>query len=180
MKRSKVQSGDTIVEVMFAIAVAGLVIVLSLAVMNRGVATTQMAVENTLVRQSLDGQAEALRYLRDTNSPQWQEILEDWTSASATPFNDENTSCQPTGGAPFFLQIFEPTDDIPTGSIAVEQYDNNADISQDVFAQPGQGLWIEAVKNSEDNFIDFYIQACWPPPFEGPNARTGTIVRLYE
>ena len=38
----------------------------------------------------------------------------------------------------------------------------------------------ENSKNSEDNFIDFYIQACWPPPFEGPNARTGTIVRLYE
>lgn len=179
MKQLGLQKGDTIVEVMFAIAVAGLVIVLSLAVMNRGVATTQMAVENTLVRQSLDGQAEALRYLRDTNNPQWQDIIENRTSGSATPFNDENVNCQPSGGAPFFIQVTEPDNDTPTGSIAVEEYNHDANISQDVFAQPGQGLWVEAV-DSGNEFIDFYIQACWPPPFEGPNARTGTIVRLYE
>ncbi len=173
------QKGDTIVEVMFAVAVAGLTIVLSLAVMNRGVATTQMAVENTLVRQSLDGQAESLRFLRDTNSPQWTNIVESRTGSSATPFED-NDNCAPTTlNRAFYVEV-NVSDGPNSGSAVVKNYSDAGD-STEIFAQPGNGMWIEAVKSSPtQQFIDFHIQACWAPPFSGPNARTGSIVRLYE
>jgi hypothetical protein len=57
--------GDTLVEVLFATATAGLLIVITLVLMNRNLAQIQMSVETTFVRQAIDSQAEVLRYMRD-------------------------------------------------------------------------------------------------------------------
>lgn len=169
--------GDTIIEVMFATAVAGLIIVLSMAVMNRGVATAQMSLEHTLVRQAMDGQADALRYIRDTaddgsseSTELWEEIKNKAITGDATDFSQE---CDPTNTSAnnFYIKTSNP--------LSVEQYTNTG---ANPFAEPNNGLWIEAVKPSTPNsrFIDFHIRACWDPPFSGPKASIGTIVRLYD
>lgn len=176
MIRRKNQRGDTIVEVLFATAALSLVIVISFMVMNRGVGIAQLAVENTFVRQSMDGQAEALRFLRDAylNSreadshvrTEWAKI-EDRLVGEATPFG----GCEPSGRA-FYVN---------TDTVTVQS--NLQPAITFAGAEFGQGLWVEAVQPTipagQPEYIDFHIRACWDPPIAGPKATTGTIVRLY-
>ncbi len=194
--------GDTIIEVMFAVAVAGLAIVLALAVMNRGVAVAQMTTESTFVRQYIDGQAEALRYLHDaaqdgiclssyslatknkTPACAWQAITDNEVhTGTAIDFGENGcTQVQQNGaggGQLFYLQL--PTSDSPDiGASSVKNYSSAPLMSDsDPFARPGNnGFWIEAVWPTNKSFIDFHINACWEPPYSGPNATLGTLVRL--
>ncbi|MFZ2544505.1 MAG: hypothetical protein WAW80_00845 [Candidatus Saccharimonadales bacterium] len=57
------QRGDTIVEVIFAVTVFSLVAVGGLSIMNQGTAMAQRSLEIGLVRDQMDAQADALRYL---------------------------------------------------------------------------------------------------------------------
>ncbi len=194
--------GDTIIEVMFAVAVAGLVIVLALAVMNRGVATAQMTAENTFVRQYIDGQAEALRYFHDaardgvcldTYSPAtkaktpacaWGAITSKVNNSPSTAIEFGQTGCSNVQkgigtGKLFYVQL--PTSgSLNIGFNSIKSYSLASEMDDsDPFAHPGNnGFWIEAVSPSNKSFIDFHINACWEPPYSGPNATLGTIVRL--
>ncbi len=55
--------GDTIIEVMFAIAVFSLVAVITISMMNLGTANAEGALELTTARHELNAQAEALRFV---------------------------------------------------------------------------------------------------------------------
>ncbi len=169
--------GDTIIEVMFSTAVASLVIVLAMAAMNRGVATTQMAVEHTLVRQGIDSQTEALRYLRDnkgasgatSTTAAWNKVIAH-PRTSATPFSGP---CATPPSDAFYI------DTTTTGAGMIKPASGAGGASSEVFAIPGRGIWIEAVSPlGAANYVDFHIRACWEPPFSGPDATLGTIVRL--
>lgn len=59
------QRGDTIVEVIFAVTVFSLVAVGGLTLMNQGAAIAQRSLEIGLVREQMDAQAEALRYIHN-------------------------------------------------------------------------------------------------------------------
>lgn len=175
-RRNQKQHGDTIIEVLFATAALSLVIVIAFAVMNRGIATAQLAVENTFVRQNIDGQAEALRYLRNAFvastqpaghvSTEWSKINERLVG-QASPFGN----CEPSSQA-FYLN---------TDTVTVQ---TNVQPAQTFAgAEFGQGIWVEAVQpnipEGQPEYIDFHIRACWEPPAAGPTVTTGTIVRLY-
>ncbi len=175
----KYQKGDTLTEVMFATAIAALVIILGVAVMNRGLAQTQLAVETTFVRQAIDSQAEILRYARDdykTNpgagaggSKVWQDIV----ARAKSSASDFGTCNLPIPG-----QFFVSQDNLNNLTV-------NTNVQQaNTFATIGEGLWVEAVSgvnvaNSNIKYLDLHIRACWQPPFEGPESTLGTIVRLY-
>ncbi len=58
--------GDTLIEVLFAITIFSVIVVGGLSLMNRGLATSQRSVEMTLVRQQVDAQAEALRFMHSS------------------------------------------------------------------------------------------------------------------
>lgn len=58
--------GDTIIEIMFAIAVFALVAVISVSVMNLGTATAENALEVVTARNELNAQAEALRFVHSS------------------------------------------------------------------------------------------------------------------
>lgn len=58
--------GDTIIEVMFAIAVFCLVAVLSIMMMNLGVYSAENALEIVTARNELNAQAEALRFIHSS------------------------------------------------------------------------------------------------------------------
>ena len=173
------QQGDTIIEVMFATAVASLVIVIAISVMNRGVATTQMAVEHTMVRQGIDSQAEALRFLRDNkNSSEgvntgvaWNKtISSSRLKTNATIFGPSSCTVSPQD---FYIDINETNI-----NNMIKNAEEEPTTGGDVFATAGHGMWIESVGSSSDNYVDFHIRACWDPPFSGPKATLGTIVRL--
>ena len=57
--------GDTLVEVMFAVGIFGMVAIGAISLMNRGLATAQGTLEAAMARQEIDAQAEALRFIRD-------------------------------------------------------------------------------------------------------------------
>ena len=61
--KRRFEQGDTIVEVLFAVVVFALVAVGSMSIMNQGTATAERSLEITLVRQQMDAQAEAIRYI---------------------------------------------------------------------------------------------------------------------
>lgn len=171
------ERGDTIIEVLFATAALSLVIVISFMIMNRGVATAQLAVENTFVRQNIDGQAEAIRYLRNafvhTDDPtgsvraQWDRIMNNHLVSQASEFG----TCDP-GGRAFYINTDNAT--VQTNIEPAETFAG---------AEFGQGLWVEAVQPTipagQPRYVDFHIRACWDPPGSGPTVTTGTIVRLY-
>lgn len=63
---SATKRGDTIIEVMFAIAVFCLVAVISISMMNTGVASAENSLEVVTVRNELNAQAEALRFIHSS------------------------------------------------------------------------------------------------------------------
>lgn len=62
----RVKKGDTVIEVMFAIAVFALVAILSIAMMNSGIATGERSLELVTARNELNAQAEALRFIHSS------------------------------------------------------------------------------------------------------------------
>lgn len=62
----RTRRGDTIIEIMFAIAVFALVAVISVSVMNLGTATAENALEVVTARNELNAQAEALRFVHSS------------------------------------------------------------------------------------------------------------------
>lgn len=63
---ARLKRGDTVIEVMFALSVFCLVAVISIAMMNLGVAQAENALEIVVTRNELNAQAEALRFIHSS------------------------------------------------------------------------------------------------------------------
>ena len=61
----KTRRGDTIIEVIFAIAIFCLVAIISVNLMSSGITITEASLEQTLVRAEISAQVEALRFLHN-------------------------------------------------------------------------------------------------------------------
>jgi len=200
--------GDTLIEVLFAITVFSLVAVGGLSIMNQGTATSQRALEITMVRQQIDAQAEALRfvnsayvsayqpgspnldYMANTTAGQWVNMVEsikDNTEASDFSLMDSKNCSIPDGSfimdahhAQFITSAGDKLRSAQTFSQV--RYDSDNKIAY------AEGIWIEAVRSGVNNtngqgsagYIDFHIRACWDSPGQSVPATLGTIVRLYE
>lgn len=66
IQNSSIKRGDTLIEVMFAIAVFSMVAVISISMMNSGVAGGERSLELVTARNELNGQAEALRFIHSS------------------------------------------------------------------------------------------------------------------
>lgn len=64
--KAEAKQGDTIVEVMFALAVFSLVAILSISLMNMGVRSAEGSLEHVVARNELNAQAEALRFIHSS------------------------------------------------------------------------------------------------------------------
>lgn len=208
LSRLRKQAGDTIIEVLFAVAVFSAIAVGAIVIMNQGISSAQASLEINLVRNQIDTQAELLRHLHDgaltsigrNSSPaaaQWHVITSNHTQAAASPYDTivtEFSECRPdtiTGGGrhPFFI-------DPSSGRIV--SITNTTARSPATYAQvraaaaagapsTSEMIWIEAVSrpNASDatldntNFYDFHIRACWDSPGAKTVMKLGTIVRLY-
>ena len=201
------QKGDTIIEVMFAVAVFAMVAVGCLSIMNQGTAAAQRSLEITLVRHQIDAQAETLRYIhqayvasfnKDTvvtgSAAEWVKMTDPSSgkgASAASAFGVTNGGLCPSatpGQRPFILNTHTATvwSSVPAMQPApgssmppFSQVTYNADSS----ISYAYGIWIEAVPsvaNSQAGFVDFHIRACWDSAGSGAPATLGTIVRLYE
>ena len=55
--------GDTIIEVTLAVSIFAMLMVSSLALMNAGLSRSQATMQLTMARNTIDAQAEALRFM---------------------------------------------------------------------------------------------------------------------
>lgn len=201
------QQGDTIIEVLFAVAVFAMVAVGSLSIMNQGTATSQRSLELTLVRQQVDAQVEAIRYIHQayvaayqaggTNptgtAAEWKKMTSKTTGKganAASDFGAIGATCPTTtpGERPFIVNAQKavvwttvPSVTPPTGAslppFSQVIYNSDSSISN------AYGLWVEAVPStnaSGPGFVDFHVRACWEAAGSSTPATIGTIVRLYE
>lgn len=194
------ERGDTIIEVIFAIVIFAFVAISSLAIMNQGVATGEQALEITLVRQQVNAQAEALRYIHEaavvnplsSQATTWNDITTIYGHAEASKYGVDGGECvlPPDSYKPFILNA--RTAKVWKGKLKVE-YDGGKSLppySQVVYndkdssvVDAAYGMWVEAVPSSASvakPFVDFHIRACWPAPGSSVPMTIGTIVRLYD
>jgi len=204
------QRGDTIIEVLFAGTVFSLVAVGGLSVMNQGSSISQRALEITIVRQNIDAQAEALRFLHNsyvasyekgsTPSPgtpagQWSAML---TNVIATNNQQASSfggydSCpvSPPNGSfvinTYSAKFVDPSD-INYQLASTYSRINYVDSGGVQAVGSTTGIWIEAVRSDDSadvdqagiGFIDFHIRSCWDSVGLAVPMTIGTIVRLYE
>lgn len=197
------QSGDTLIEVLFAFAVLSLVIVGALSIMNQGAVSSQRSLETTLVREEIDSQATTLRFLHDAyvskfqsnvtyvvNTPagQWVQMAAALTATTSSTFGNI-TNCPAAPQKSFILDPTNATFISDTSKLV--KATTYAQIQYDAVSghlQQAQGIWIEAVRSKAETdqnkkntrYIDFHINACWDGPGQGIPMTIGTIVRLYE
>jgi type II secretory pathway pseudopilin PulG len=205
LKRLRSQAGDTLIEVLFAFSVLSLVIVGALTIMNQGSIAAQRSLETTLVRNEIDSQATAIRFLHDayvaqfkpnatydptTPAGQWSLMSQSLGGiTSASSFGTAATCQTPPAGS----FILDPTNAkfivgstnilVPAVTTAQVTYDTTSGL-----LKQAQGIWIEAIRSpaqvdvnkKNTRYIDFHIYACWDGPGQGLPLTIGTIVRLYE
>jgi hypothetical protein len=176
--------GDTIIELMLAFSIFSLASVGTIAIMNKGIAMSQQSLEMALVRAQMDGQAETIRYLRDTSEADWNavkslSITDDADIAPLAP-----TAC-PTaaevhdmGG--FFMNQ-ATVQRINTGNYSAPATYATIDggASYGIWAQVAQAEGSAA--SSAIRAYDVYIHACWDSVGNNDAPATlGTIVRIYD
>lgn len=189
--------GDTIVEVMFAFAVFGMVAVGAFMLANRATASLQSSLEITLVREQMDAQAETLRFLNQsyvtalasgatvsansgtsaTPSQLWRHITTNLNVSSASAFGASgSTTCPSIPTRAFALN--PSTVRLTTGSI------QSATVFSEVVGSSARGIWIQAVNGSgataSTRYFDFHIRTCWPSAGSNVQSTLATVVRLYE
>lgn len=210
MLRRHLERGDTLIEVLFAIAVFSFVVIGSLALMNQGTAASQRSLEITLVRQQIDAQAETLRFMHDSYVSIYQpDIQFDYNDGQNSPAEEwarmlnSVRASNVQSASDFSVGIFCP--DPPTGSFIVDPRNvkfigstqagslqpaqNFSQVTYDGSGnfEAGRGIWIEAIRSqagsgggSSTGFIDFHLRACWDSLGQTIPMSIGTIVRLYE
>ncbi len=200
--------GDTLVEVLFAVAVFSLVAVGGMSVMNAGLSTVQRSLEQTLAREEMDSQAEVIRFMHDsyitaypniitgTPADEWQKIINNQVVDSASkldectditnPFKIPNKSFVVNTKTAKIDSTTPISSDVP--SYSQLRYSPTSPVpappappSTTSVISAVEGIWVEAVKsNSSNKFIDFHIRACWDSAGSNVPVTLGTIVRLYE
>lgn len=196
------QRGDTIIEVLLAVAVFSLVAVGALVVMNRGTNASQRGLEVTLVKQQVDSQAEALRAAQQDyfvtrsngSSPANNTPAYAWTlarTAGTQTIVASQTACPTNFGDAFAMNGRNATY-IRNTSLAdsanIVPY-AQAKYTSDTVTDPNYttisrvyGIWItrQTVAGFTPTAYDFTIHACWYGPGSQVPMQIQTIVRLYD
>lgn len=177
------QRGDTLVEVLMSVVILSVVIIGAITMMTRGLNAAQTAVEHTQVRQSINGQTEMLRYLRDaylldaksTAAQTWLSLFNGAPVYADSSSSSYGGNCAVTSGkAAFYLEQSGSDVNIVTF---------NESNKPATVALPGQGLWIEATRSANGispAYVDFQLRACWLGIGGAAQQQTVTVERLYD
>lgn len=199
--------GDTIIEVLFAVTVFSLVAIGGISLMNKGTALAQRALEIGLVRQQMDAQADALRYLNrsyvNNYKNQASEEFKVWNTLTSTnpavdglattsayKFSEMvggDNKCKMPISKVFALNVESLDMD---GILRRDSLDESASTyakvnREDTSDIVAEGIWVQAVRSAAGSSatsasLDFHIRACWHTPGQERPITLGTIVRLYE
>lgn len=91
-KAIKHKIGDTLIEVTFAIGIFSMVAIAAISVVSASTSSTQTMLENTVTREEIDAQAEALRFIQDAYSASGERDTAGLTDSNylTAQFNNEN------------------------------------------------------------------------------------------
>ena len=192
------QAGDTIVEVLFAVTIFSLIAVGSLSIMNQGLAVAQRSLEITLVRQQIDSQADALRFLNGRYiadygkngraTDDWNRLIEAHAIRAAQVQNFDTMVVGQRCSLPVSNYFtLDPETMMRDDSRALRPTTDTSTYAQIRYGDTpsrAEGLWVQAVKappTTPDGvgYYDFHIRACWESPGQDVPMTLGTIVRLY-
>lgn len=187
------ERGDTLIEVMLAIAIFTVAAVSTITILNQGVAISQRSLEKSLVRQQIDSQAEIIRYIRMTNDPAWQTIV--YSHLVTQPLSVPQGTCPSAtdlsaGAVKGFFVTKDTTGQfavsaISSAGINYQKPATYAQIDYTPSARVAKGMWVQVMKaenisgSSSLDAYDFYINACWDSIGVATPMTLGTIVRLY-
>lgn len=172
--------GDSLVEVMLAIALLGAVVVGIISIMNYSHANLQASLDRTRVQALMEAQLDAVRYARDQfvlNVPSPNPGRDLWTALAtrihsappnATVCADNSNSSWP--GAKFAIVKSGAGFTVPAVAVAQRK--------SDLQPQPGNGLWVELGQNGE--FIEATAKACWSSLKSAPDQEAKIVVRLVD
>ncbi|HMQ09195.1 MAG TPA: prepilin-type N-terminal cleavage/methylation domain-containing protein [Candidatus Nanoperiomorbaceae bacterium] len=179
--RYGLERGDTLVEVMLAIAVLGVAVVGTMTIMNKSTLQMMDTLERTAVRTSINSQAELLNYVRDSAKDSSSAV---WTAIKARAVTSTATisdACKYNSSTSFYLS----RSDTSLDAVTLTAINSNASAKNTTGkAVVGTGIWIDAVRSTGGTstipYIDFYIRACWTRLANSADSRSATIVRLYD
>ena len=182
----KIQKGDTLVEVLLAMAVFAVVMMIGLSTMNNGMSRALASLQLTMARNTMDSQAEALRFANAAYVSEFR------TDGGAVTAGAQGTATQldacTRGASAFVLSRSDLsyhseaiTDAVTYPRIAYgTDADSNAITDPSASYRRSEGIWVEKVHLANTNYYDFHIRACWSAPGSNVNTTLGTIVRLYD
>lgn len=150
------QSGDTIVEVMLAIALLSAVLFTSWSIVNRSAQINLIARQRIEMVDRLKEQAEVIQMLRDQNptgfsNPIIQAVNStDFEAISEDPCNDAamSTSPAPALGTHFYYRLN-----------SANAFERPAGFKEDPVFGSTARTWVQYVNHG--NYLDFYIRGCW-------------------
>lgn len=191
MKRNQAERGDTLVEVTVAMAVLGLMLAASLAIINRSLMGVSNAVERTSARASLNTEVELLRYIFDDQVTN-KNLVDDIVNKTQSDQKVEGRGCEISANS-FTLYVYDTGNQAAT--VVKNELTRDDKVAENVGGKPGisqqqgkhNGIWIEGYKhpggagNSMPGYIDFYVRACWTPyaAQQPGSGRMEANVRVY-
>ena len=185
------QRGDTIIEVLLAVAVFSMIAIGTIVVMNQGSASAQRALEITQVKEQINTQADLLRALAQDNlaergknsfNPTWKSITDQNDTGSITVGDQCPTTFSNVFALnPRTIQKVNTIRSIELNTAATPPYAKI--VSTGATTADSYGIWIEKqtaqqIPNVPDAF-DFYIKACWYSAGSSVPMTLQTTVRLY-
>ena len=197
----KNQRGDTLVEVLIAITVLGIIVAGVMATMNRSLVSILNSAERTAARTDINTQTDLLNYVYRNDKETWSKIVSiawpvnagDTAPSSAKDTCKLNTGSESGSHPPKYGSFYLETEYDDDGGISdVVLHENLTDENgKNEFQRAiiGKGVWVDAVYYKQGNgnqrsYIDFYIKACWVP-FGGNTSPTTdtqsvTVARIYD
>lgn len=195
----KTQKGDTLVEVLLAMAVFAVVMMIGLSTMNNGMSRALASLQLTMARNTMDSQAEALRFANAAYISEFRSDGGAVTSAAARVWQDQLTAGAQGAATPldacsrgtsaFVLSRNDLSyhgKETITNAVTYPRIaygtgaDSNAITNPSASYSRSEGIWVEKVHLAHTNYYDFHIRACWSAPGSNVNTTLGTIVRLYD
>jgi prepilin-type N-terminal cleavage/methylation domain-containing protein len=199
MRKLGGERGDTLIEVLVAMAVLGALVTIAYTVMNRGYATAQNSLDSTASQAITSGQASMLRAIHaramrgEDSNGYWDSVVARTVVETNTTLLDKTklaSGCETSLRAEHNrLFYFDPasTDPFIPKQYLTSPTDVNKLPRRDSAPGLGQekGIWIEGYSEpagaSGVTYV-FYIKACWEPSFGDGVAvkrEAKTVVRLY-
>lgn len=204
---SPTRRGDTIIEVLFGVAIFGLVAILSVNLMNNGLATSEDNLETNMARNEMNAQSEALYFIHSAYASTgkaykavWDEIIqahltEDREAATASYAESECSDFFHEGGLATGPHAFAlnttAISENPRTTIMSNDSVHEATGDAGTFPYPfatsegAYGIWINAVagrKTDDSNrpyYYDFYVRSCWYGTSSSAPTMLDNVIRLY-